>query len=293
MKKEIQDISRLIAAKILGQKLTGEELDKLDEWIKMSPENRELFERVENLEDVRKIIELEKEDYGSRAVSMFVEKQNKFTKQKIKRHLYIWMGSVAAIVVAAMMVLFFYKSEEKPLEQEVRLSLNDIVPGKVEAVLTLAGGQTINITEELKREELKAKLDQDSTVGTGEAYHTLTVPRGGEYYYELADGTKVWLNSQSELRFPARFTGDKREIYMQGEIYIEVSCDTTRPFVVHTGENIVEVLGTKFNLMAYPDEKKVVTTLVEGCVAFYCMDECVYMATWGTGCVGLCRQEIK
>lgn len=82
MKKEIQDISRLIAAKILGQKLTGEELDKLDEWIKMSPENRELFERVENLEDVRKIIELEKEDYGSRAVSMFVEKQNKFNQTK-------------------------------------------------------------------------------------------------------------------------------------------------------------------------------------------------------------------
>ena len=99
-------------------------------------------------------------------------------------------------------------------------------------------------------------------------YHTLAVPVGGEYHFTLADGTRVWVNSASEVRFPNYFSGGKREIYVKGEVYLEVARDEKHPFIVYTGENEVRVLGTRFNLTAYPDEQKVITTLVEGSVEF-------------------------
>ena len=99
-------------------------------------------------------------------------------------------------------------------------------------------------------------------------YHTLAVPVGGEYHFTLVDGTRVWVNSASEVRFPNCFSGERREIYVKGEVYLEVARDEEHPFVVHAGENEVRVLGTRFNLTAYPDEQKVVTTLVEGSVEF-------------------------
>ena len=100
-------------------------------------------------------------------------------------------------------------------------------------------------------------------------YHTLAVPVGGEYHFTLADGTRVWVNSASEVRFPNCFSGKKREIYVKGEVYLEVARDEKHPFVVHAGENEVRVLGTRFNLTAYPDEQEVITTLVEGSVEFW------------------------
>ena len=96
-------------------------------------------------------------------------------------------------------------------------------------------------------------------------YNTIIIPRGGEYQLILSDGSRVWLNSDTRLRYPVSFIGEKREVYLEGEAYFEVS-PSDKPFEVHGGGQSVCVLGTSFNVMAYGDEAKVQTTLVSGSV---------------------------
>ena len=101
------------------------------------------------------------------------------------------------------------------------------------------------------------------------AYNELNVPRGGEYMLVLTDGTKVWVNADSRLKFPVRFREDHREVYLlSGEAYFEVERDESKPFLVHTSRGCVKVLGTEFNVRDYPEEHRVVTTLVNGSVQF-------------------------
>ena len=94
------------------------------------------------------------------------------------------------------------------------------------------------------------------------------MPRGGEYRFRLPDGSQVWINSASELRFPTRFTGRERVVYASGELYFDVQADAEHPFVVEAGDSRVTVLGTAFNLNTYPEEQQVLTTLVRGAVEF-------------------------
>jgi transmembrane sensor len=100
----------------------------------------------------------------------------------------------------------------------------------------------------------------------GLAYNTISTPRGGQYQIVLSDGTKVWLNAASSLKFPAVFGGDMRQVELSGEAYFEVAKDKSRPFKVQAGASLVEVLGTHFDIMAYGDEKAIRTTLLEGSV---------------------------
>ncbi|WP_113663318.1 FecR family protein [Pedobacter nanyangensis] len=101
--------------------------------------------------------------------------------------------------------------------------------------------------------------------GNADAQTTLYVPAKQDYHITLSDGTKVWLNSASKLQFPIRFTGPLREIYMEGEAYLEVAKNANKPFIVHTRTTAIKVLGTKFNLNTY-DENLTKTSLVEGAV---------------------------
>ena len=95
-------------------------------------------------------------------------------------------------------------------------------------------------------------------------YNKLSVPKGGEYRIELEDGTKVWINSASRLRYPVVFSGDTREVYLEGEAYFEVRRDSSRPFIVHAGDQRVTVLGTSFGMTCYANEVNDYTTLVSG-----------------------------
>jgi len=104
-----------------------------------------------------------------------------------------------------------------------------------------------------------------SVPGTVE-YNTLSTPRGGQYRLILPDGTKVWLNAASSIRYPTAFTGKERRIAITGEVYLEVAKDAGHPFIVVTRHSDIAVLGTHFNVMAYDDEPAVNTTLLEGSV---------------------------
>ena len=102
------------------------------------------------------------------------------------------------------------------------------------------------------------------------AYNELNVPRGGEYMLVLTDGTKVWVNADSRLKFPQSFSGDTREVYLEGEGFFQVAKDATKPFIVHCEKYAVRVLGTTFNISAYQNDEVSMTTLVEGRVNIEC-----------------------
>lgn len=190
-----------------------------------------------------------------------------------------WVAGIAvAASVAMVFMLLFFRPVEHPA---VLLTEGNITPGGVKAILRYEDGETIDLTSStasrivasdgsvLVNDSLKGlRYDRSKSGDRPMKYHTLTVPVGGEYHFTMADGTRIWVNSSSEVRFPDHFSGEKREIYIEGEVYLEVARDEEHPFIVHTGENQVQVLGTKFNLTAYPEEPKVVTTLVEGSVEF-------------------------
>ncbi|TDW97471.1 FecR family protein [Dinghuibacter silviterrae] len=154
----------------------------------------------------------------------------------------------------------------------------DVLPGGNHATLTLAGGRTIvldsaangNLTAQGQSTIVKVANGQLAYVrGTnpdaGEPlYNTLATPIGGQYKITLPDGTLVWLNSASSIRYPTAFSGRERRVEITGEAYFEVKENTRMPFTVDVRGTSIQVLGTHFNVMAYADEASINTTLVEG-----------------------------
>ena len=147
------------------------------------------------------------------------------------------------------------------------------------ATITLTNGERVELGERVSqsREENGTVVHMDSSTVTYEgqqsasretAYHMLAVPLGGEYQLVLADRTKVWVNADSKLKYPVSFQGTLREVFLEGEAYFEVAKDSRHPFIVHTSRGTVKVLGTGFNVRHYREEARVVTTLVEGEVAY-------------------------
>ena len=150
-----------------------------------------------------------------------------------------------------------------------------VQPGKKQAVLTLSSGQQVMLADTIVHvnekgmvisnfpdKELVYKIMND-TMKTETIYNTVTVPRGGEYKLVLADGTIVWLNSDSHIRYPVTFSGNTRQVELEGEAYFEVAKDVEKPFIVRMNEYNVRVTGTQFNVRNYSNES-LATTLVEG-----------------------------
>ncbi|MEO6733180.1 MAG: FecR domain-containing protein [Ferruginibacter sp.] len=157
---------------------------------------------------------------------------------------------------------------------------NDVLPGGAKAILTLADGSAIVLDDaqngalaqqgNTKVIKFGAKLSYDPAQSGSKdiVYNSISTPRGGQYQVELPDGSNVWLNSGSSLRFPTAFTGKQRRVEVTGEAYFEVAKNAAMPFVVSVGGAEVKVLGTHFNIMAYNDEAMMKTTLLEGSVEF-------------------------
>jgi transmembrane sensor len=193
-----------------------------------------------------------------------------------------WMAA-AAMLVVAIGIYLFTRPAKTPSPPVVVKEKVPILPGKNGAVLTLSDGNTIvldslpdgviamqgNVKVQLHGGQLQyGKADQKASKETV-AWNTLRTPRGSQYQVVLPDGTKVWLNAASSLRFPTAFTGTGREIEITGEAYLEVAALRLRsgkkmPFNVKVGGNTIEVLGTHFNINAYEDEGNITTTLLEG-----------------------------
>lgn len=213
------------------------------------------------------------------------EKVKVFNLHK-KRKIFTFIRiAVAACVIGllALGAVIWVKSNSKKeiaaAKPNSKAFKNDVAPGGDKAILKLADGSTIVLddahngalaqqgnTQVIK---LNGKLNYNASPGTNEVlYNTISTPLGGKYQIELPDGTLVWLNAASSLRFPTAFAGKERSVEITGEAYFEVAKNKAMPFIVSVNGSEVQVLGTHFNVMAYMDEASVKTTLLEGAVKF-------------------------
>ncbi|MET1056995.1 MAG: FecR domain-containing protein [Pedobacter sp.] len=194
------------------------------------------------------------------------------------------IAAAASLLLVLGTGLFFYHADRTtsmPKLAKTSIYKNDIAPGGVKATLTLADGRKITL-DGAKNGELAAETGititktadgqlvytvSDSKSKNTAAFNTISTPKGGQYQVRLPDGTEVWLNAASSLKFPVSFNNSKqRKVELQGEAYFEVAHNKQKPFVVKTHRQDVEVLGTHFDVNSYPDEPVTKTTLLEGSV---------------------------
>lgn len=223
------------------------------------------------------------QDVRNRIWQKLSESRNVVELKPRRSYAYHWLGAAAVILMVLFAGLFFVKRDNpKPQPTSQLAKVKQIVPGGNKAYLTLANGTRI-ILDDAKKGQIAAQAGiQVSKTGNGMVvYHfsktataanaipemnTITTPRGGQYKVELEDGTRVWLNAASSIKFPQAFTGTNREVELSGEAYFEVAKNKTKPFIVKANGTQVQVFGTHFNVNAYSDNSDVTTTLVEGSV---------------------------
>lgn len=194
------------------------------------------------------------------------------------------MAIAASLLLLLAAGLLFYQPTEQKLNPALAKQSkykNDIAPGSVKATLTLADGRKITLDGAKNgalAEQTGIKITKtadgqlmytvsDSKSASATAYNTIETPKGGQYQIRLPDGTQVWLNAASSMKFPVSFSSSKqRKVELKGEAYFEVAHNKKQPFIVKTDRQEVEVLGTHFDVKSYPDEKTTKTTLLEGSV---------------------------
>ena len=189
----------------------------------------------------------------------------------------------AAILIVISIGTFFYRNyiDESNTKHAISGVKNDISPGGNIAFLTLADGRKISLTDAKNGQlaeqsgikinktadgQLEYTISNSDNSSQSISYNTIETPAGGQYQINLPDGSKVWLNSASSLRYPVRFIGKERRVEISGEAYFEVAHNSRMPFKVANASQTVEVLGAHFNIMAYPDETSTKTTLLQGSV---------------------------
>lgn len=244
---------------------------------------------VENYQDA---FEISDKEWDSRLMgdqervreSILNDIRNKIRKQKNTRVVTFWKWAAAAsiILVISIGLMYFNAKPEPKVVANITESRfeEDIAPGNNKAVLTLNNGSKINLDdakngilaresnttiEKLPDGRLSYNAGSVQNI-SGVRYNSVSTPRGGQYQITLPDGSKVWLNASSSIRFPTVFTGMERKIELNGEAYFEITKNTLMPFKVLTHNSEIKVLGTHFNVMAYDDEKNTNTSLLEGSV---------------------------
>jgi transmembrane sensor len=249
-----------------------------------SPAEIQLLEQYYDLfadeaDAVNQLTELEIEVLESRLKEGIANRIREKENKTIPFYRGTLMRAAAAVIFISVGVYFLYSYYAGRQQMEVNSRLkNDVAPGGNKATLTLANGSTL-ILNNIKNGNLATqagtrviKQDSELSYKTTAAqssiisYNTITTPNGGQFQLVLADGTKVWLNAASSLKFPTAFTGKERVVELTGEAYFEVAKNKDKPFNVKTATQTVQVLGTHFNINAYSNESTVNTTLLEGSV---------------------------
>ncbi|WP_163410268.1 FecR family protein [Flavobacterium ajazii] len=252
--------------------LSDTDKDKLDAWYlhKASNSNRQLseYELEDSYEHLRSKLPL-------------------YSEPKV---ISLWPRVAVAASIALLLgagLFYFTKSKEQQLQlPQVVEKPQEIAPGGNRGILTLSNGKQIVLSDISAKDtianegdEVTIKMDANGVItyvinpnadipaDDANSFNTLSTPTGGQYNIVLADGTKVYLNTVSSIKYPTRFNGDQRVVELDGEAYFEVAKNKEKPFIVKSENQAIEVLGTHFNVHAYDNEPIVKTTLLEGSVA--------------------------
>ncbi|MBB4802198.1 hypothetical protein HNP37_002271 [Flavobacterium nitrogenifigens] len=273
-KKEII-IAALIRKQLLVGELSIEENALLQEWLSV-PENQEYYQKVIDLETFKSKERFYETVDADAAFQRIKDKIGFEDSPVISLFNYNNILKYAAVLLlfAGIASVFFYMNNDS-ISKNQEVVVKSIEPRYNHPTLVLADGTVVSL--EPKKEKIVSKngvisnVNQvlvydakalNGKVSTGE--NTLIVPIGGIYAVSLSDGTKVWLNSKSTLKYPVEFNGNTRNVTLEGEAYFEVSKNAHSPFTVKTKSGEVTVLGTHFNVSAYDEDRNFEATLAEG-----------------------------
>ncbi len=242
-------IGYLIAG-FLTEELTLSERDELDRWVSVSDENMRLFDELTREEYLDAFLRWQ----STRTLEKRLEASKEIIrKQQRRKRFWIYAAAAAAVTISAM-ALGWYLRPSPPVVQPVVQNPFDIPPGAARAELRLANGKRI-LLEEQKDTTIGTIHIQDGLVSytTSEdtTRHEIWIPQKGFYQLQLPDGTKVWLNSESSIRYPASFKGAERLVSVTGETYFQVAKDAAHPFVVLTATQRLVATGTSFNINCF------------------------------------------
>ncbi|GET25616.1 FecR family protein [Prolixibacter sp. NT017] len=262
----------LLITKYSEGDIAEEEYHVLKAWMEEDADNKKIFsEYLIFLKNARRVRFSDRVD-NEIAWGVIQSQLRKRKSFNIK----LYLRYAAVFLMMVTLTVSYLKLNQKNAMESKIADNSSIQPGKPKAILELGDGRIVNLeeigdsaailaagTKIQKRDEV---VDYRNAKPETEMMNTIRIPRGGEYHLVLSDGTRVWLNSDSELTFPMRFSGKTREISLKGEAYLEVAKNKNFPFVVDVKGISVTVLGTSFNIKAYD---KIETTLVEGKVSIH------------------------
>lgn len=253
----------------LSGDMTPDEQRQFNEWLAEHPKHEQSFRRL-----ARTWLRVKwAKQWGAPDERQAYEQ----VARRLRRHRIRLNASRYAAVAILLLASGLFLLLNQPAEQTLPLANTLPAPGEAMPVLTLGNGRTIVLTDAVRetpeiteksnirlRDAGELEYLPQETEDTVAEYNTLSIPHGCEFSLLLADGSRVWLNAATTLKYPERFAGNRREVYLNGEAYFEVAPSATAPFIVHTEHMALEVLGTSFNISAYEGDGRTVTTLLTG-----------------------------
>jgi transmembrane sensor len=277
-----EELAKRIAFLINGyirNKLTAPEHHELDEWVSFSMENQKLFEELTDPVNIKKWINWNNRLSSKAALDRIKSRLEFRPVPKALQKRRIWFYStIAAAVIGAIFFLEYWFQKPMPKQPPIIASAHDLAPGGYHAVLTLSDGTSILLDTvksgkigagndlQIAKDNVELNYETEEKKNSAIAIDELNTPPGGEFQVRLSDGTRIWLNASSSLKYPEHFSDSVRKVELNGEAYFEVAKDATHPFILSTGNNNVRVLGTHFNVNNYADNKETIVTLAEGSV---------------------------
>ncbi len=286
----VERISKLLYKYVHGT-LSEAEHEALMAWAKAHPDNLRLLKHVEKGNkldaDLADWFATPKKTLSDDLrLEAEVSKHERFLKV---RHIHMWLRYAAAVIIILAVGTWFlttrYQAPDTRYQASDGKPTPDVAPGGYRATLTLADGHTIDLSEaktgivvgdgikysdgsDVVRQRTGAKRRTGGSEGENlpATYYTLSTPKGGAYQITLPDGTEVWLNAASTLKYPDHFDEGERVVEVSGEAYFSVAKDVQKPFKVISDGQDVQVLGTEFNVSAYAENQEIKTTLVAGSV---------------------------
>lgn len=250
---------------------TEDEYAEFQEWLAEDDQNKQRAEEMLRIYRISRAKEVYPSISHRKGLERALQQVRSQRKVRVRR---LWMGAAAsvAILIAVFSAATFVLNEEQALEPVIVSA--KIEAGNSKATLVLGSGQEVVLDDAQNavittgnggvirnQDRLLSYEDQQAD---NDELNSIRTPRGGEYKLVLSDGTKVWLNAESELTYPVSFAGNTREISLKGEVYLEVAKDARKPFIVNTSKGKIQVLGTAFNVKDYAEDHLMTATLVEG-----------------------------